>query len=838
MTHHPTVLDTAAGQAVRREDLTSWRLRLGSERSAAPPKVLDRLVAGFEVQVPESVLACLVRHGVLDDVTVDGTEEDVAWAADCSWSYRTAVQRHGDDAHVRLILEGVDTVATVRVDGQEVLRTDDMFHRWVVDLGVDDSAGVWEVEVLVHPVLPVARAAEAQRPLPRADIYELPYNQVRKMACSFGWDWGPVTVTAGLWRPVVVERSLAGRLDRVLLSPGWDGQALLRGSVRADGAVARARLRVSTVGADPAVLAEVIAEVVDGEASFDAVVPGAERWDVVGHGVQVLHEVEVEAVTADGAVLDREVRRVGFRDAELRQEPDAHGRSFEMLVNGQRVWARGFNWIPADVAPERLARRHVRALVEDAVAAGATMLRVWGGGVVESEDFYDACDELGVLVWQDFSFACAAYPEDDQQVERVRREVADAVRRVGHRASLVLWCGCNENLWGHEDWGWKEALGDGPWGARLYHDVIPAVLSRLDPDRAYVPGSPFSPASGAHPNDPTQGPTHHWDTWNEVDYAAFEGKSSRFAAEFGWQAPASWPTLVDALGGEPTGASDPRLARLQKAYRGMQSLARGVAEHLPHLPEDGRGWYLATQLVQARAVRASIGRFRSVHETCSGALWWQLDDCWPALSWSVVDVAGRRKLGWWACAEVMAARTVLPTADGVVDGLTLVNDLPGQWSARGSLRVLTEGGEVLLTEELETVVPPDGHAVLRPSELPAGADVVVVDLDGRRAARWLTADGGLTHAPARVCVRLGAVEAGRAVIEVEAVDLVRDLVLLAETAPQLRESRVDRQLVLLLPGERVVFTVTGPGVAELAPDAWPELLGAGVELTVLPGAES
>lgn len=822
------VLDPAA--AVLRERLSAWRLHLGQERSAAPATAVDRLQAGLDVAVPCSVLAALVNEGIVHDVTVDGTEEEVAWASECSWVYRTSVARRGDHAAVRLVFEGVDTVAAVRVDGVEVLRTDDMFHRWVVDLGLDEAPGVWDVEVEFMPVLPIAWAAEAENPLPRADIYELPYNQVRKMACSFGWDWGPATVTSGLWRPVIVERAARGRIDRVLLSAGWDGDASLEGSVRTSGDVDRLRLQVRSADhpAGAVLLTEVA--IVDGVATFRRTIPGAQRWDVVGRGRQPLYDVELEVLAADGQVVDRAERRVGFRSVRLRQEPDASGQSFEILVNGERVWARGFNWIPAHVLPETLERRQVRRLVENAVAAGATMLRVWGGGVVESDDFYDVCDQLGVLVWQDFAFACAAYPEGDEQAARVHREVEDAVVRIGHRASLALWCGCNENLWGHEDWGWKDVLGDRAWGAGLYHDVIPAALAALDPRRPYIPGSPFSPETGVHPNDPAQGPTHHWDTWNDVDYTAFEEKRSRFAAEFGWQAPASWPTLVDALGGEPTGAQDPRLVRMQKAYRGMESLGRGVAEHVPHLPSDGRGWYFATQLVQARAVRASIGRFRSLHTTCSGALWWQLDDCWPALSWSVIDVNARRKLAWWACAEVMAARTVLPTADGARDGLTLVNDLPDAWNAQGRLRVLTESGEELLTEGIEITVPHDGAAVVRPTSVPAGASVVVVDVDGRRAARWLLADSALTHPRARVRVSVHRLDDATARVQVVAQDLVRDLVLLAETDPRLRDAVVDQQLLLVLPGETATFTVTGAGVAAIADTAWVEMLSAGVLL--------
>ncbi|NTW38469.1 MAG: glycoside hydrolase family 2 protein [Cellulomonadaceae bacterium] len=816
---------------VRREPLTAWHLALATPE-IAPPAARHAVEGGFAARVPGSVLGTLVAAGLVPDVTVDGTEEQVAWPSAGTWSYHASVPRSGSGDRVRLVFEGIDTVATIRVDGRAVCEPDDMFHRWEVDLGVDDEPGQWEVDVELRPALPVASAAEAAHPLPRSDSYELPYNQIRKMACSFGWDWGPTTLTCGLWRPVVVERSRGARLTQLLLTPDWEGHAILRGEVTIDGDASAVRVRVVGLGCDAAPLVDLVVQLDRGVARLDLTVPEALPWDVAGYGDQALYVAVVEVLDAKDEVVDVARRQVGFRRVEVRTVADDDGRSFAIIVNGTRVWARGFNWIPPHVLPEAVTRDRVRALVSQAAQTGAVMLRVWGGGVVESEDFYDVCDELGMLVWQDSSFACAAYAEDEAQVARVRREVRDAVVRVGHRASLAVWCGNNENLWGYEDWGWKDRLGDRPWGSGLYHQVIPDELANLDPTRPYVPGSPFSPDPGHHPNDPGQGTTHHWDTWNDIDYTAFEIKRSRFASEFGWQAPATWPTLIDAIGGEPTGADDPRLERLQKAAGGMAKLARGVTEHLPQLPTDIHGWYLATQLVQARALRAAIGRFRSLHDSCSGALWWQLDDCWPALSWSVVDVAGRRKLAWWAAAEVMAPRAILPTAHSDPGGLTLVNDTSSSWRATGALRVLSAAGDVLQSRHVEVDVASDGHAVLSPGALPPSAAGVMADVDGRRAVRWLGPDHELPVRAARVRVRIDRAAPAVVRIEVEALDLVRDLVLLAEIHPRLRDSQVDHQLIQLIPGEVAVFGVTAAGAASLADLAWFGLLKAGTPLEI------
>lgn len=811
--------------ATTRTPLTEWTLGLSS--GSGPTELAD----GVQALVPGSVLGTLIERGVATDVTVDGVEDDVAWAAAATWTYRTAVPRTGEGSEVRLILEGVDTLATIRVDGRVALETDDMFHRWVVDLGRDAAPGEWSVEVEFAPVEPAARAAQEAHPLPRADMYDLPFNQVRKMACSFGWDWGPTTMTAGLFRPVYVERTPVTRIDRVLLSTDWDGGAVLRGEIVVAGIADGVAVTVDPVDGSGTLL-EYRASVEGAVVELDLTVPGAERWDVVGRGAQPRYDVRIAALGSAGEVLDVETRRVGFRSLDLVQQPDAEGVSCEIHINGARVWARGFNWIPADVLPERVTRDKVRALVQEVVATGANMLRVWGGGVIESDDFYEVCDELGVLVWQDYSFACAAYAEDDAQAARVEREVEDAVRRVGHRASLALWCGCNENLWGYEDWGWKEQLDSDGWGARLYYEVIPRALAQFDPRRPYIPGSPFSPDRDRHPNDQTQGTTHHWDTWNHLDYVHFEDNRSRFASEFGWQAPASWATLTKGLGHEPVSGADHDLQRLQKHPAGQAALDRAIVDHVPHLPQDGRGWYFATQLVQARAIRASIGRFRSLHDTCSGALWWQLNDCWPALSWAVIDVAGRRKLAWHAAVETMAARAVITTADGTTTGVTLVNDLPVPWHATGAVRVVNEAGDIVYSRALDLTVPADSHVMVEPGDVPQGGVAVVVDAGGVRGTRWLMGDLELAHPEARLSLEGVTCEGGAAKITVRAQTLVRDLVLLAETDERLAEVTVDRQLLLLLPGERVTLTVRGPLVEALETGEWAELLAAGTPLHV------
>ncbi|MCL3862333.1 hypothetical protein [Actinotalea sp. K2] len=829
--------------------VADWTLRVRGPLDTVPESLRPRLARGLAVTTPVTALGALVAAGLVPDVTVDAREAEVQWVAATAWELRTTVARPTTGAAARLVLHGVDTVGRVVVDGVVRAEVENMFVRHEVELDLvapvaadHNGEPAWDVRVELDPVLPVATAAEAENPLPRPLMYVLPYNQVRKMACSFGWDWGPVTMAAGLWRPVDLEVWDGPRWQDVLLSTGWTGThgTLTLSATATDGA-STAQVRVRAAGETAAGRVVGTLPVVDSAVAGEVPVPDVLPWHPVGSGDQPLYDVTVELLGETGEVLDRQERRTGFRTVTLRQDSDAQGRSFEIHVNGRRIWARGYNWIPPHVLPEVVTKDWIRHLVGEAVDSGANILRVWGGGVVESPDFYDVCDELGVMVWQDFQFACAPYPEDEVTRAHVADEVREAVRSVGHRVSLVLWCGCNENLWGYVDWGWQEILADRPWGDVYYYDVIPGILGELDPARPYIPGSPFSPDPTLHPNDPTQGTTHHWDTWNALDYTAFDGKTTRFAAEFGWQGPASWPVLVRGLGGEPTGLHDPKLLRLQKAERGTESLVRGIEAHVPDVT-DGRSWFLAAQLVQARAVRASIGRFRSLHDACSGAIWWQLDDDWPALSWSVLDVAGRRKLSWYAMREVLSPRAVLPTAPDEAAALTLVNDTDEAWETIVLVTAVSLTTGALGRREGAVVVPAQGHAVVRYDDaLPEGTDAVVVDAGGLRSARWLRPDLDLGAPSATATLRVrsrtastGTVsgEPGTVELEVRAGTVVRDLVLLAETDPRLADVVVDAQLITLLPDETVTFTVRGQQVTEIPDADWAGLLALAGPLEV------
>ena len=506
--------------------------------------------------------------------------------------------------------------------------------------------------------------------------------------------------------------------------------------------------------------------------------------------------------------------RVGFRTVELDTTPDEHGTPFTIVVNGEPVFARGVNWIPDDILLPRVTRERYRERITPAVEANVNLVRVWGGGIYESDDLYDACDELGVLVWQDFLFACAAYAEEEPLRGEVIAEAREAVTRLSPHPSLVLWNGGNENLWGHEDWGWKERLGDLSWGLGYYDDVLPGIVAELDPTRPYCPGSPWSPGAGHHPNDPAHGTTHLWEVWNRLGYEHYRDAVPRFVSEFGFQGPPAWATLTRAVHDDPLRADGPALLAHQKAEDGQAKLLRGLRGHLPE-PTSFDDWHWATSLNQARAVALGVEHARSWSPVCSGAIVWQLNDCWPVVSWAAVDGDGRRKPLWYALRRSFADRllTVQPRDGGLA--LVAVNDTADPWTASARVTRRSFDGSVLADMTVPLDVPPRAtrDALLRPSVAEPGdaAREVLLAEAGEQRAWWHFAedvDAALPPADLDVSAepRPGGVR-----LAVTARTFVRDLAVLADhVAP---DAVVDDMLVTLLPGESTVVGIdTAAGV--------------------------
>jgi len=842
--HNPSHMHT--------HDLTAarWSVRPVGETDHVPEAVRGRAV---EARVPGCVHTDLMRAGAIADPYVGLNEREQFWVGETDWEYRCTFDlAAGVLGHerVELVCDGLDTVAVVALNGEVVGESQDMHvpHRFDVKRVARERAN--ELVVTFRSPNAYARQWESRLgTLPYLNC-PVPFNFIRKMACGFGWDWGPVTATSGIWRGVRVEGWSGVRIVSVVptVDLSEPGRARVRVRARVEGAAAVAEYTLT--GPDGAVhrgagANEVVIDVAD-----------PKLWWPRGHGEQPLYTLEVNV---GGATWSG---RMGLRTVELDTAPDAVGSAFVLKVNGKPIFCKGFNWVPDDCFLDRACtRERYAARIGQAVEANANMLRVWGGGIFETDDFYDVCDELGVLVWQDFLFACAAYPEEEPFRSLVEQEVRHNVARLARHPSLAIWNGCNENLWGYHDWGWKSGglVKGRTWGPGYYLELIPRLMKEIDPSRPYWAASPWSGDAdvegGLHPNLAGHGNKHVWEAWFGADaYDVYRRFTPRFCSEFGFQGPATFAGIARTVpGGAPLDFAHPQVRQRQKSTgiaddgdrRNLRHLARvfdvpglhGLRAALQHPLESKPAdqWprrpgpvELATsaassgtnfddlhyllQVNQARALTLGVEWFRSRAPVCMGTLYWQLNDAWPGgTTWSAIDGDGRPKPLWFATRRFYAPRllTIQPMQDQLE--LCAVNDADEPWQGGCELYLLDmPTGRREDVRELRLDVPARGVQRLAIPWAPAvrprdpRAQVLVAQSPAGRAVWFYAPDKELAYPRAELNADLSR-DGDTYRLTLRARSLVRDLCVFADRLDP--AATVSDQLLTLLPGEEAVLEI-------------------------------
>ena len=589
--------------------------------------------------VPGCVHTDLQRTGRIPDPFWGTNEAGLQWIDEREWEYETSFEADGSllgEERVDLVADGLDTLATVRVNGRLVTRTENMF------IGFR-----WDIRALLKPgpnTLSVRFASATEyirthRTGHRPREINDPVGgctAIRKEQCQFGWDWGPRFVTAGIWRDIRLEAWSTNRLVDVVVTQDHrkNGSVILgltpQLAKRDPRATCAWRLRLG-------------ARAIDSGTGTEIIVREPRLWWPSGQGEQPLYTLEVLVQSASGQEIGTWSRRIGLRTVTLEQNPDKWGTSFQFAVNQRPIFAKGANWIPAHCFVAGLPRSAYARDLEAAVAANMNMVRVWGGGIYESEDFYDLCDELGLLVWQDFMFACTLYPGDPEFIETSRQEAEYQVKRLRHRACLALWCGNNE-VWGinaHElidpkKKGLREDY------ERLFHKALPAVVKAHGGPTPYWPSSPWrGDPDTSHPAGEARGDTHYWDVWHGRNPVKdYEKWSFRFASEFGMQSYNSVQTQATFC--PPT---DPNIfgnvmEDHQKNRGGNQVILDYVSRRY-RFPKTQESLIYLSQLNQVHCVETGVGHYRRNMPRCMGALYWQLNDCWPVASWSSIEFTGR-----------------------------------------------------------------------------------------------------------------------------------------------------------------------------------------------------
>jgi beta-mannosidase len=637
----------------------------------------------------------LLALGRIPDPFVGDNEKRVQWVAEADWEYRLEFIADPEllvQSHIWLVCDGLDTLAAVSLNGHLLGQTNNMFRRYRWDVQALLQAGDNELFITFASPVKFAAARQAERPLPGVSQAIPGGPHLRKAPCQFGWDWGPQLPPIGIWKDIRLEGASSARLTDVHLRQSHsDGTVTISVAVSpeqwSDEALT-GRLRV--IAPD--------GEEWSGEAAVSAAQPGIigltipkpQLWWPNGYGAQPLYEAAV-SLWQGGTELDRRDYRLGLRTLELRQDEDQWGRSFEFVVNGVPIFAKGSNWIPADSFPTRLTAKSLEALIRAAAETHQNMLRVWGGGFYEDERFYDLCDRHGILVWQDFIFSCSIYPLDDPAfLENVRVEVAENVARLRHRAGLALWCGNNEMEQGWAEWGWDRPEFAGLKAAydRFFHHTLPEWCAAADPDTAYWPSSPSSDTPFASPNGQQQGDAHYWDVWHgRQPFTAYRAQYPRFMSEFGFQALPPLATIRAFAEEADWNMTSYVMEQHQKNASG-NSLMVGQMLDSFRLPRDFPSLVYLSLVLQAEGIRYGVEHWRRARDRVAGTLYWQLNDCWPVASWSSLDYFGR-----WKALHYAARRFYAPLLLSIVDdieddpprqGVYVTSDLRDPWE--GSLR--------------------------------------------------------------------------------------------------------------------------------------------------------
>ncbi|WP_248704724.1 glycoside hydrolase family 2 protein [Curtobacterium sp. MWU13-2055] len=793
--------------------------------------------APIRATVPGVVHTDLVAAGLIDDPFDGDNEAAQQWIGDTVWRYRTSFEWHpnGQTRH-DLVAEGLDTVAEITLNGTVIARTENQHRTYRIDLRHALRDGSNDLTItFAAPVPETLRRAEINGALPRTNHHE--YNQLRKSASNFGWDWGIDAATSGIWRPIAIESWSGVRIASVrplATLDGGDGILTAHTVIERDGGTSE-DIDLAVTIAGQTVWTTVPAGATTNTTTLR--VPDAQLWWPVGYGDQHRYDV---TITVPGEIW---TARVGFRTVVVDTAPDTAGRPFLLTVNGRDVQVRGVNWIPDHAFFTEVDRPRLERRFADMLDGNVNLVRVWGGGMYESDDFYDLADELGVLVWQDFLFACAAYSEEEHLAREVEAEAREHITRLSSRPSLIIWNGSNENIWGSVVWGWLPRLDGRTWGDGYYRDLLPRLVAELDPTSYYSPSSPYSYGDYLHPNDEHHGTMHIWDVWNQRDWRVYGDYQPRFVSEFGFQGPPAWSTLTRVVHDEPMNPYGKQMLVHQKAQLGNHKLARGAAAHFPEF-DTIDAWHWGTQLNQAMAIRFGVEHFRSLAPLNTGVILWQLNDNWPVVSWAAVDFDGHRKPLWYAMRDAYAPRllTIQPrpsqrAIDEAFMGIAPENDSLATVLLNDTDEVVTGlalhvtrrnvDGTVLAEAHLSTDIPARGTAtILIPDTVTAFADpateILVAEVDQNSGFRRAI------HDPVELRDQRPDIDAYTADVEavdggyrvtVNATGYVRDLFVQADRVDP--DAVVDTGLVTLLPGEQTTFRVTsdvtGQSDAFLAP---------------------
>lgn len=735
-------------------------------RQAADPT--DTLAAQSARRVPDWLSATvpgvvhtdLLAHGLIPEPFAGTTEPDLQWVGDQTWEYRMEFTPAADilDKQVQeLVFKGLDTYADVYLNDSLVLGdADNMFLEWRIPVaGLLRPDTLNTLHVVFHPAyrtaLPMAQAWPVKLPNDNDKGEWKTSVFTRKAPYHFGWDWGPRYLTAGVWRPVYLDAYSTAAIENVQFVRGrqdsLQGDFTARVTVTAAAEQAPVRIIVAdSTGRDIYAKADVMLNGGENTVELPFSITYPKLWWPNGLGEPNLYTVHTFVTDKSGRLLDRNTQRIGVRTIRLVQEPDSvgEGESFQFVVNGIPTFIKGANYIPQDAFLPRVDTTRYERLIETAVASNMNMLRIWGGGIYEEDLFFDLCDEQGLMVWEDFMFACAFYPWDTAFLNNVEREAVYNVRRLRNHPSLALWCGNNEidEAWNH--WGYQALYAwDSTEQAQVKHGIdtifrgiLADVVAREDSGRQYHPSSPMY--GRGNPLSQIKGDVHYWGVFHDEEpFSVYKDKPGRFSNEYGFVSLPCYDTYREYFRPDEMWLYSPAMKLHQKTPKGYRLLEQYMVRDLPLLKEDFRTYVYLSQLLQAEGIKIAMEGQRSKRPFNQGTMYWQLNDCYPAISWSSMDSRYR-----WKALQYYAVRSYAPTLlsfervdSSATAVLWAITDKQAPQAGEVTLRLQDFAGKVVWDSTLRVDVPANANR-----ELLRAADTTL--LRGQAAAQMaLVAEG-------------------------------------------------------------------------------------------------
>ena len=626
-----------------------------------------RSLESVDMQIPGTVLSGLLAAGKIKDPFYR-TNEDATRAL--FWKDYVFTRTFDVDEellaqqHIVLVCEGLDTLAEISINGTFLAKTDNMHRTWKFQAKKLLHPGKNEIQIVFRSVLRFIEdyPYEAHKKINYIPCGSMKGNQLlRKAHSMFGWDWGPQTIDAGIFRDIYLQGYSHARIEDIRIHQQHAKNVSVQTSITLSESVPGQKLCVelSEDGADKPLQTKLCKTNADGVAAVDFVIENPKLWWPNDYGDQPLYIVRTTLLDEDGTSLESITRRIGLRTLTISQEKDEWGNEFAFCVNGVKIFTRGGNYIPDDCLYTRITEKKLGYILESCRRAHFNCVRVWGGGYYPSDAFYDLCDEKGLIVWQDLMYACNVYDVTDAFAENCRQETYDNVRRLRHHASLGLWCGNNEieSAWDH----WGDFQKETPYlradYIRLFEEVLPKAVQEADGETFYWHSSPSSGGCFDNPDDANRGDTHYWDVWHgQKPFTDYRKYFFRFCSEFGFQSFPCAKTVNSFTLEDDRNIFSRVMESHQKNDAANGKMLYYLSENLRY-PKDLTHLLYASQVLQGMAIKYGVDHWRRNRGRCMGTLYWQINDDWPAPSWSSIDYFGR-----WKALHYMAQKFYAPHA--------------------------------------------------------------------------------------------------------------------------------------------------------------------------------